>query len=346
MKRPLLIRPPRLVSRRALLAAPAIIAVSRADAQFWIGRTFTGDGTIQGQIKPTGTPTYVGNASFPGMLFYAFDTGTGVYSIPLDCTPGHNFDPTTYWSGMANYAPGSPPYDPKQSLVSAGSTSFGTANLWPGASLDSQTPGGGALVGTAGGMASNDAMRAAINLTAQGVGACFTMFTTFMQQGNTGAGGGWIAGRGCWLDGLIFINGFTVGAGSDNTVSFNWSSADVHHGTPQIITSSVPHSNNTIHTAVVQCVNQDNSGSNTTVTLYLDGVQVGQATGQTISDVSDGNSDAEDQFQFGTGFHVGAGQSFQTFNGPVFQSGIATSAWTMPTAAASLTANPYQMLKL
>lgn len=352
------------VLRVALLALTVALAA-------WTHGVNTG-GPIMGQVKPTGTPTYVGNASFPGVIFYAFDTGTGYYSVPVPTNDTTAFAPTTWYGQPLIGSPpcirdgvtcGQPayngPWDPDAALTSPQFTAFGTATRWTGASLDSQTPGAGALAGgqqtMTSGFPSGDTMRTAINLAAQPSGTTFVMFVTFMQLGNGGSSAGILAGRACNLDDFGMgnspnsVNTFSVSGGSDNHVSFNWGAADASVASgmqsPQQITSSSAHSNNTIHTAVVQATNTTNGpGAVTTVTLYLDGTQVGQKTSQTVVDISSGNCNAEDQYQHGTEFHIFAGQSFGSFNGVVFQDGVATSAWSEPTAAASLTANPYQML--
>jgi hypothetical protein len=173
-----------------LLQAPAIVASSLANGAFRRGSV-----TIQGQVKPTGTPTYVGNAQFPGMLFYGFDTGLGVYTTVLDCPTGpvHNWDPPNSIGAMPSYAgSGSTPYDPKQSSLVFGSTAFGNTMVWQGASLI--LPGVGSFVGNVGAFDYPDTgpggspLRDAVNLQAAGTGASFIMGATFMLTANTPGG--------------------------------------------------------------------------------------------------------------------------------------------------------------
>lgn len=353
-----------ILPRRKLLKAAAglIAAPYVAKAAFFQGAINGPSGIIMGQQKPTGTPTYVGSALFPGMIFYAFDTGTGaggtdVFSAPLSTSSNLAINPTAYNSpGSPCFAPTMCPgnaYDPDIGLTGPGTPSggiYGTGMHWTGLT-PSQQPGTAVLFGSqasAGSFPNSDPMASAINLVSRlTAGDTFIMFATFIQDADMSSVGGLICGRSALPDSLYWINAFTIGGTTTNKVSFNWLS-DPTPGSPNSVTSSSTHTRNDLHTVVATCVNQDTSGTNTTVTLYLDGTQVGQKTAQTLVNVSSSNTGDEDQFMFGALFHFYSnGHIDIPMNGYTMQAGVASGNGIAPTWVsnlASLTANPYQML--
>lgn len=338
-------------TKQLLLCLPivllGIIGLHRANA-FWHG---SGSGAIMGQIKPTGVPTYVGDAEFPGILFYGFDTGQGAYTTVKDVpsSPFHLFDPPNSIRGSPCYDNGTPcspatPYDPI--APSFGSTAYGTAFQYPGSLI---IPGIGSFVGPVGAFDFPDTgpggstLRDAINLQAASTGAVFTMFATFMITLNTPSGSvPLIFGRGWILDTPTYVHALTLEP-TTNKLNFVWATSNTSGGSSGSIQSSSGVSLNAIHTAVAYCVNT--APGVTTVRLFLDGTEVATPmTGQSLFDVQSSNTGLEDQLQVGTAFHVYAGQSDAGIIGSVYQVGIANAAWSMPTAAADLATNPYKML--
>lgn len=309
-----------------------------------------------GQFKPTGTPTYVGNPSFPGMLFYGFDTGAGAYSIPLDCSPGHAYDPVAPNNGVSPcYSGSSCPngFDPDISVMSWGSTTYGSAFQWVNTFLE---PGQGSYVITQ----SPDALRTAVDLSNGVSGDTFIMFATFMPTAIP-AGGSVpvIFGRGYSLDNSYFICAFAMEPTTgkilflwNNNVPSTLNMCSVGGTCPanQSLASASGMSLNAIHTAIAVCWNASAPTGAVSVNLYLDGSLVGSTTGSNMYDVSNSISALEDQLQFGASFHAfGPGQSDAGFPGSIYQGGIATgngvhSSWGA-TAAGSLATNPYLMLK-
>lgn len=297
---------------------------------------------VLGLVKPTGTPTMLANPL--GIIFCGFDTGTGVYSIPQDCSPGHTFDPTHYLNGSSPVIYPNvlgPPYDPDISQMPVGSTPGGTAFLWPGTFLK---PGVGSVT-TGNSFEGNigpggTPLRDAVNLLSAGTGAAFTMFCTFLQSGNTLSGASpLICGRGMNLDSNYYICAFLANINSQ--LSFNWS-ADTSGASPASIAMSGNYSLNAVHTAVVVCWNT--APGVTSINLYLDGTLVASTTGTAMADVSSASASYEDQIQAGAQFHVGAGQSDQGAPQSVYWFGVAPQKWT-PTQVADFSANPYQYLK-
>lgn len=288
-------------------------------------------------LKPNGFPTMVANALSSGMLLYAFDTGTGAYSLPYDSgAPLHKFDPPNYITpGSPNVSPSAPPNDPLANLNVAGTTLYGKAVLWPGPNSDSIQPGGGSYIS----LQTSDPLRTAVDLANAGLGAAFTMFATFIQTSAATSSTAIICGRGQNLDAG---NGIcTLQINTSGLLGFSWSAA-ANGSSPQTLNYTTAISLNTLYTAVVTCVNT--AAGVTTITIYLNGTQVAQATGQTMHDVTDGNSFNEDQLQVGNYFHSGAGQMFGALAGSVYQFGIANRAWTLSDTA-SLAATPYQLLQ-
>lgn len=296
-----------------------------------------------GLVKPTGFPTLLTNPL--GIIFCGFDTGTGVYSIPQDCSPGHTFDPTHYIGGgspnIYQNVSSSPPYDPDISQMPVGSTPGGTAFLFPGTFLK---PGvGTCTTGNSfdgGGGPGGTPLRDAVNLLSAGTGAAFTMFCTFLQSSNTLSGASpLICGRGMNLDSNYYICAFLANISSQ--LSFNWSLSTA--GTsPASIAMAGNYSLNAVHTAVTVCWNT--APGVTSINLYLDGVLVASTTGTTMADVSSSSSSFEDQILAGAQFHVGAGQSDKGAPQSVYWFGVAPQQWT-PTQVTSFSANPYQYLK-
>lgn len=316
------------------------------------GSTILVPAGVMGLVKPNGSPTMLANGL--GIIFYAFDTGTvGRYSIPQDCAPGHVFNPTAYWNGAStpNIYPSAPQNDPDLALEITGTTAYGTGTLWGGSPfVDGALPGTGALVGynSGFGLDDSDAMRTAVNLHAAGANAAFTMFATHLQVGAGSPNGGLICGRGMNLDSGYWICALL--SDTANHVTFAWSSAtDALH--PASIGSADACGIGNLCTTIVNCVNQDASGTNTKIEMYVSingatPVLEASATGQTVCDVSRTTAAQEDQFQIGTGFHSGAGQQFNTFSGYNYQCGIATKAsgWNASDRA-SFAANPFQYLR-
>lgn len=300
--------------------------------------------TVLGLVKPNGMPTLLANSL--GIIFYGFDTGTGVYSIPQDCSPGHTFDPTHYLNGSSPViSPAAPPNDPDISQMPVGSTPGGTAFLWPGTFLK---PGVGTVTTgnsfDGGGGPGGTLLRDAVNLRSAGTGAAFTMFCTFLQSSNTLSGAApMLCGRGMNLDSNYYICAFLANISSQ--LSFNWS-ADTSGANPAPpLAMSGNYSLNAVHTAVAVCWNTiPGSATSTSINLYLDGTLVASTTGTAMADVSSSSSSFEDQFQAGAQFHVGAGQSDKGFIGSVYQFGVAPQQWT-PTQVTNFSANPYQYLK-
>lgn len=330
---------PVLLTRRAIaLAAPALLLSRNA---FALAPGIVGwNGNVL--IKPSGTPTFLSSAPLAAsMLFYAIDNGAGSYTILQDCSPGHAFDPTSYYNGVSpNYGPGTPPYDPKLSLIPTGSTPYGTALLWPGGGFpDGQTPGAGCTVQ----LQAVDAIRTAINLASAGAGAGFTLFATHRQTGACQAG--LICGKGQNLDVgpaasfALNTHGTSINDTNSNLVFAYSSAAD---GTaPNYLISNNPCGINTLCSSVVSIVNTAPGVS--TITMYVNGTQQAQVTGATVLDVSAANSQQEDQLQVGSYFHVQAGQCSFTYNGSVYQYGIANRAWSQADAQ-SFAGFPYQMV--
>lgn len=294
-------------------------------------------------VKPNGTPTLIANSLSADMLLYVFDTGTGLYALVTDCSPGHFLNPTHYYGVSPNYSPGggggTPPFDPKQSLAVPASTPYGDAIAWPGAAQDSARPGGGAVIEVPG----DSALRTAINMVARGTGSGCTIFATHRQTGNTT--GGLICGRGCDLDNSVDICAIRVSSGGVNTnatkVFFGWSTTAADHEHGLSIESADSYGMDTINTTAVTLLNS--APGVTDITMYGNGVQQAQALGQTVHDVPSNIASFEDQFQVGSYFHVYAGQWFNTFAGNVYQFGVANRAWSQAEAAA-FAASPYQLL--
>jgi hypothetical protein len=294
-------------------------------------------------FKPNGSPTLIANSLSSGMLLYAFDTGTGLYSLVADCSPGHFINPPHYYGGSPNYDPsdgsGTSPFDPKQSLAVPASTPYGDAIAWPGAAQDSARPGGGTVIEVPG----NSALRTAINLKSAGSGAACTIFATHRQTGNTT--GGLIFGRGCNLDTSVDICAIRVSSGGVNTnatkVFFSWStsSADASHS--GVIESADSCGMNALCTTVVTLLNT--APGVTDINMYVNGVLEAQSIGTAVCDVSGQTASFEDQFQIGSYFHTQAGQWFNTFAGAIYQCGMANRAWSSGEAA-SFAASPYQLL--
>src|SRR3984893_6349999 len=123
----------------------------------------------------------------------------------------------------------------------------------------------------------------------------------------------------------------TAGVGPSDTNSklvFLWSSS------PSIssvfIESADPCGLNVLCTTMIIMTNT--APGVTTITMYVNGVQEAQAAGQTVCDVAFTTASQEDQWQTGSGFHVYAGQWFNTFFGSVYQNGLgyraSGPAWT------------------
>lgn len=310
-------------------------------------------GGIMGFNKPTGVPHII-TPNPMGIIFYAFDTGTGIYSIPQDCFPGHTFDPPYFINGSPppfgtpNYDTGSggQPWDPQTPAAVPTSSGtgdpYGMASHWIGTF---QEPGAGALIG-GNHFPDNDAMRDAVNLNSKPAGAAFTMFATFMMTSYMPSSLGLIAGRASLPDNNWFQGAITLLA--PGQVGFSWSTANrnqLSFDDHQHLFMPGNATLNTIHTAVATCVNLS-AGGNATVSLYLDGVLVNTQTGTNLSDVSYSNSSQEDQWQVGATFHVsGPGQSDLSIIGSVYQAGEGTQFWSA-TDVANFTANPYQFLSL
>lgn len=298
-----------------------------------------------GLIKPTGFPG-ITTPNPLGIIFYAFDTGTGVYSVPQDCAPGHSFDPPrTILNGPPSIfgAGGSAPFDPNPALITTGSTAFGTAILWPGAFKQpgiSCFVGGGSFDAPLSSGPGGSPMRDAVNLQAATTGVAYTMFATFMMTSNPpGSSAPLICGRGFNLDNNWYTHAFTV-TPSTSQLNFAWSSSV--SGVTQSLSQTGTFTLNALHTAIVVCTNTAPGVSS--ITLYIDGTSVGTAAGAQLADVTAGAAGNEDQFQIGAQFHCyGPGQSDSGFIGSVYQCGLATTAWTTGQIN-SFVANPYQYL--
>lgn len=298
---------------------------------------------VQGLISPGGFPhLLIPNPM--GIIFYGFDTGTGVYTVLQDCSPGHTFDPpTTIGGGAPNIyvnTSSMTPFDPDPALLTFGPTVGGPAMTWPGTL---QKPGIGSIIGgqafDGGGGPGGTPLRDAINLQAAGAGAAFTMFCTFIQTANNG-GNALLCGRGSALDFTFAVCSLAL---SPTNLGFNWSTVNQPPASqiPDNLYMSGSVSLNAVHTAVATCVNT--APGFTSVFLYLDGVLQTSAVNKTLSDVSYNNCQQEDQINVATYFHVYAGQSDIGLVGSVYQYGIGTQFWSA-TDVANFSANPYQFL--
>lgn len=297
---------------------------------------------IMGLVKPNGFPTMRENALSNGMLLYAFDTGTGLYSLVKDCSPTHYFNPDHYYGGSPNYSPsgggGTTPFDPKQSLTPSESSTYGTANRYPGMSQDAARPGGGAIIQLSG----SDDLRTAINLASAGSGAACTIFATHMQVGACRSG--MICGRVGDMDNFHDICAIRAdgGGSTGSKLLFGWAAA-ADNTSPQFLESTDPCGINVLCTSVISMVNT--SAGVTDIKMYVNGVQQAHAAGQAVCDIAASTAYNEDQWMTGADFHVYAGQWYNVFNGYVYQFGIANRAWSQADAQ-SLSDNPYQLLVL
>lgn len=335
----MLIKPKKkFITRRLLLgalAAPAIIAARHADAAFGRFMASSTQSGTSGLVKPNGTPTMIDNALSAGMLNYVFDTGTGLYALVKDCSPAHALDPIAYYSGSPNYAPGSTPFDPKQSLALPTSTPYGDAIAWS-SGLDSQTPGGGCVMQ----LASVDDLRTSINLAARGSGAGCTMFATHRTTGQNRFGT--IYSRFANMDALAYV----CGIGSSNNINtdyslfFGWSAAS-DNSSPQFLGTNSQFGIGVLTSTVVSMLNT--SAGVTRIRIYVNAVLEADLSNQTVRDLTAAVAFGEDQLQIGTGFHVYAGQSYNSYDGNVYQAGTADRAWSEADAI-SFAANPYQLL--
>lgn len=306
------------------------------------GGVVAGGGGTMGFVKPAGTPSgYIDDSLSSGMLFHRVDTGSGgLYVLAKDGSGGTLLiDPPNYFNGVSpNYYPAAPPQDPDPSLLSSGSTPYGTATLWPGAGGphgDSYSPGSGNIIRSG----SLGLVRSSVDMVHRGSGAGYTAFVTYRMQ-TDGNPYNLISGRGCNLDFNNDICAFRLYA-PDGKVYFAWTSIPTTPFSNKSLGTIASVTLDDIHTTAVTMENT--SAGVTTVTLYHDGVQQAQSTNQTVCDVSASDASFEDDYQVGAYFHTGAGQWYNVCAGSIYQDGALNAIWT-PTQVSNFSANPFQHL--
>ncbi len=349
---------------RLILPLLAILAATYvATAAFFQGAINGPAGVITGVFKPTGTPTYVGNASFPGVIFYGYDTGTGVYVTVQDTSPGaHPYDPTAWNNGSSQclnptVCSSGSGYDPTAAptgdTMSGMSVDYGTAFIFPGTYSPPGATGSG--YGSYVRIASPDPIRTATDLSNGSSGDTFILACTFMMTSNP-AGGSQplVCGRPYCPDFTYYQGAFTVDVATSKLV-FAWNTSSTQNcggspTAPGTITSSGALSLNTIHTAIAVAWNASAPPGHVSINVYLDGSLMGSATGTDMYDVSFSHANQEDQSMEAALIHIfGNGHSDPGFIGSVYQHILATgngvhTAWDSTTPATSLFNNPYQML--
>lgn len=351
------------MSKLFKIIAGLIITCVVAHAAFFQGAVNGPSQIIMGVFKPTGTPTYVGSSSFPGVIFYGYDTGTGVYVTVQDTSPGaHPYDPTAWNNGSSQCLPGStcgsgydPVAAPTGDTMSGTMVDYGTAFIFPGTYSPPMTPPPLGGYGSYVRIATPDPIRTATNLSVGSSGDTFILACTFMMTSNPVAmTQPLICGRSYCPDPNYYQGAFIVDPSNAKLV-FAWNTSSTQNcgsspTPPATITSGSALSLNTIHTAIAVAWNASAPPGHVSINVYLDGSLMGSITGSDMYDVPFNNSNSEDQLMNAALIHIfGNGHSDPGFIGSEYQTIIATgngvhTTWDSTTPATSLFNNPYQML--
>lgn len=278
-------------------------------ANFAAFQTHGSSGYQTGQVKPNGAPSAI-NLSDPqlsGVLFYGLDEGNRTIA-----------DLTSNVSMV-----------PQNTVPSVSTTAYGTAIQWPAGSFVSPNSVGYIGVATA-------AIITAQNLSNQGTGAGWTFATAYYQLG--AASFGLVGGR--------------VAKAEENQPYCNWCVV-IENGRPAHQLDGFFNNNGTVGdlgpydpgaynifvTVVITAVNTAPGVS--TVTLYVNGVQQSQLTGQTVTSSDTGD---ENQIMFGSIFHIDTGDSGGGCNCYNYEQLFLSTVWNS-TQITNFNNNPYFALK-
>lgn len=259
-------------------------------------------------IKPTATPTGI-NAGSSLMtvapLLYGFDPGNGggIIDVTGNCTMQ------------------------TENLPSNTTSFYGTSLNWQASAGDA---------GQGNHCAATTAINTATALKSLGVGAGWTMATTFYLTGAGYAPGGAIPfGRPSNAAENPPNSIWRLGMGGTATATQMFAAVD-NNGAEAVLGNYDFGGYNVLGSAVIVAKN-DSAGS-ATATYYINGASVGSMSGLALS--VDG---IETDIQFGTIYHVDTGHNFNTFTGQVFQGIFIPAAWT-PTQIALFNTHPYDGL--
>lgn len=314
-----------MLSRRriltGLLAAPAIIKPSLADAAFAIFQASTsgvgGTPVLPPLAYTQGIPRRM-NPNHPlsrGCIWFAWDTGLGFY-VKLRDTGVHGLFPTLLYNTTGQ--PGGGFFTPGP-LPARGATSFGNGLAWPGGAQEDATFGSGGVTLTSYIYDGADPIRVAQGLSTQSAGVGFTMGGCHIQTGPSYSG--LVVGRIIpeQTDYFVLRNN---GANSSDQTNRKMVAGWYDGANPQSIvgTSTPP-------LGSVNCsfVTAFNTGSGiATVQLIVNGNVENSATGTAVVDLGNGSGieQTEGQMNIGQFTHLTANHCSLVWSGGIPWAGV------------------------